>query len=108
MGNYLERSTEFRALAPEPNAGCTTTCCAAMLGYALANSTPGINSPQPDYRKAAPCDPNSSSTVWMTCCAAWTTSILPPHSCTLTTSQLLPQVRAPMHVLRQRELPCPL
>ncbi|RNC46865.1 hypothetical protein TcCL_NonESM03252 [Trypanosoma cruzi] len=95
-------------LGPEPNAGCITTCGAAMLGYALANSTPGNNSPQPEYRKAASRDPNSSSTVWMICCTAWTTSILPPHSCTLTTSNLLPQVRTSMHVLRQCNPPCRL
>ncbi|KAF5216527.1 hypothetical protein ECC02_010688 [Trypanosoma cruzi] len=108
MGSYLACSTDFRASAPEPNAGCTTTCGAAMLGYALANSTPGNNSPQPEYHKAASRDPNSSSTVWMMCCAAWTTSILPPHSCTLATSHLLPQVRTSMPVLRQCNLPCPL
>ncbi|RNC32516.1 hypothetical protein TcCL_Unassigned04861 [Trypanosoma cruzi] len=95
-------------LGLEPNAGCTTTCGAATLGYALANSTPGNNSPQLEHRKAASCHPNSSSTVWMMCCAAWTTSILPPHSCTLTISHLLPQVRTSMPVLRQCNLPCHL
>ncbi|PWV03410.1 hypothetical protein C4B63_1g759 [Trypanosoma cruzi] len=38
-----------------------------MLGYALANSTPGKNSPQLEHHKAASRDPNSSSTVWMMC-----------------------------------------
>ncbi|ESS63440.1 hypothetical protein TCDM_08740 [Trypanosoma cruzi Dm28c] len=38
-----------------------------MLGYALANSTPGNNSPQLEHHKAASRDPNSSSTVWMMC-----------------------------------------
>ncbi|ESS62138.1 hypothetical protein TCDM_10218 [Trypanosoma cruzi Dm28c] len=54
-------------LGPKPNAGCITTCGAAMLGYALANSTPGNNSPQLEHRKAASRGPNSSSTVWMMC-----------------------------------------
>ncbi|RNC32467.1 hypothetical protein TcCL_Unassigned04920, partial [Trypanosoma cruzi] len=93
-------------LGLEPNAGCTTTCGAAMLGYALANSTPGNNSPQLEHRKAASRDPNSSFTVWMTCCAAWTASILPPHSFTLTNTHLLPQVRTSMPVLRQCNRSC--
>ncbi|ESS60705.1 hypothetical protein TCDM_11750 [Trypanosoma cruzi Dm28c] len=54
-------------LGPKPNVGCITTCGAAMLGYALANSTPGNNSPQLEHHKAASRDPNSSSTVWMMC-----------------------------------------
>ncbi|RNC53704.1 hypothetical protein TcCL_ESM08944 [Trypanosoma cruzi] len=108
MGSYSACLTDSRALALEPNAGCTTTCGAAMLGYALANSTPGNNSPQLEYRKAASRDPNSSSTVWMTCCAACTTSILPPHSCTLTNTHLLPQAQTSMHVLRQCNPPCHL
>ncbi|PWV12297.1 hypothetical protein C3747_52g279 [Trypanosoma cruzi] len=95
-------------LGLEPNAGHTTTCGAAMLGYALANSTPGNNSPQPWHRKAASLDTNSSSTVWMMCCTAWTASILPPHSFTLMPSHLLPQVRKSMHLLRQCNLPCHL
>ncbi|RNC43299.1 hypothetical protein TcCL_NonESM07009 [Trypanosoma cruzi] len=106
MGNYSACLTDFRALAHEPNAGCTTTCGAAVLGCALANSTPGNNSPQPEHRKAASWDPNSPSTVWIICCTAWTTSILPPHSCTLTISHLLPQVRTSMHVLRQCDRSC--
>ncbi|ESS61301.1 hypothetical protein TCDM_11117 [Trypanosoma cruzi Dm28c] len=57
----------LRRLGPKPNVGCITTCGAAMLGYALANSTPGNNSPQLEHRKAASRDPNSSSTVWMMC-----------------------------------------
>ncbi|RNE98034.1 hypothetical protein TcG_12410 [Trypanosoma cruzi] len=93
-------------LGPKPNVGCITTCGAAMLGYALANSTPGNNSPQLEHHKAASRDPNSSSTVWMICRAAWAASILPPHSCTLTHTHLLPQVRTSMHVLRQCHLPC--
>ncbi|PWU98844.1 hypothetical protein C3747_226g44 [Trypanosoma cruzi] len=95
-------------LGLEPNAGCTTICGAAMLGYALVKSTPGNNSPQLEYRKAASRDPNSFSTMWMMCCTAWTTSILPPHSCTVTNSHLLPQVRTSMHVLRQCHRPCHL
>ncbi|PWU88951.1 hypothetical protein C4B63_65g92 [Trypanosoma cruzi] len=93
-------------LDPEPNAGCTTTCGAAMLWYALVNSTPGNNSPQLEHRKAASRDPNSPSTVWMICCTAWATSILPPHSCTLTNTHLLPQVRTSMPVLRQCDRSC--
>ncbi|KAF8307404.1 hypothetical protein TcBrA4_0018340 [Trypanosoma cruzi] len=54
-------------LGPKPNVGCITTCGATMLGYALANSTPGNNSPQLEHHKAASRDPNSSSTVWMMC-----------------------------------------
>ncbi|KAF8285415.1 hypothetical protein TcBrA4_0037900 [Trypanosoma cruzi] len=57
----------LRRLGPKPNVGCITTCGAAMLGYALANSTPGKNSPQLEHHKAASRDPNSSSTVWMMC-----------------------------------------
>ncbi|PWV20630.1 hypothetical protein C3747_5g67 [Trypanosoma cruzi] len=93
-------------LGLEPNAGRTTTCGAAMLGCALANSTPGNNSPQLEHHKAASRDPNSSSAMWMTCCAAWAAYILPPHSCTLTPSHLLPQVRTSMHVLRQCNRSC--
>ncbi|RNC46990.1 hypothetical protein TcCL_NonESM03119 [Trypanosoma cruzi] len=95
-------------LGLEPNAGCTTTCGAAMLGYALVNSTPGNNSPQLEHRKAASRDPNSPSTVWMICCAAWATSIPPPLSCRLTNTHLLPQVRASMPVLRQCDRHCHL
>ncbi|KAF5217532.1 hypothetical protein ECC02_009589 [Trypanosoma cruzi] len=108
MGNHSACLTGFHALVFEPNAGCTTTCGAAILGYALANSTPGNISPQLEYRKAASRDPNSSSTMWMICCTAWTTSILPPHSCDLTTSHLLPQVRTSMPVLRECNRPFPL
>ncbi|KAF8298223.1 hypothetical protein TcBrA4_0065230 [Trypanosoma cruzi] len=93
-------------LGLEPNTGCTTTCGAAMLGYALVNSTPGNNVPQLEHRKAASRDPNSPSTVWMICCAAWAASILPPHSCTLTNTYLLPQIRTSMPVLRQCDRSC--
>ncbi|EKG00601.1 hypothetical protein TCSYLVIO_008445 [Trypanosoma cruzi] len=57
----------LRRLGPKPNVGCITTCGAAVLGYAPANSTPGKNSPQLEHHKAASRDPNSSSTVWMIC-----------------------------------------
>ncbi|RNC46454.1 hypothetical protein TcCL_NonESM03710 [Trypanosoma cruzi] len=50
-------------LGLEPNAGCITTCGAAMLWHALVNITPGNNSPQLEHRKAASCHPNSPSTV---------------------------------------------
>ncbi|RNC37842.1 hypothetical protein TcCL_NonESM12973, partial [Trypanosoma cruzi] len=104
-GNLFCMLDRLPRLGLEPNAGCITTCGSAMLGYALANSTPGNNSPQPWHHKAASRDPNSSSAMWMICCTAWTTSILPPHSFTLTPSRLLPQVRTSMHVLRQCSLP---
>ncbi|ESS60394.1 hypothetical protein TCDM_12079 [Trypanosoma cruzi Dm28c] len=67
MGIHSACLTDFRALAHKTNAGCITTCGAAMSGYALANSTPGNNSPQLEHHKAASRDPNSSSTVWMMC-----------------------------------------
>ncbi|KAF8303551.1 hypothetical protein TcYC6_0039620 [Trypanosoma cruzi] len=76
----------LQRLGPKPKRWLQNYLRAAMLGYALANSTPGNNSPQPEHRKAASRDPNSSSTMWMMCCTAWRTSIPPPLSCTLTTS----------------------
>ncbi|RNC41813.1 hypothetical protein TcCL_NonESM08589 [Trypanosoma cruzi] len=94
-------------LGPKPNVGCITTCGAAMLEYALANSTPGNNSPQLEHHKAASRD-QTLPPLCVMCCTAWATAILPPHSCTLTTSKLLPQVRTSMHLLRQCNRSCHL
>ncbi|RNC46150.1 hypothetical protein TcCL_NonESM04045 [Trypanosoma cruzi] len=105
-GNLFGMLDRLPRLGLEPNAGCTTTCGAAMLGYALVNSTPGNNSPQLEHRKAASREPNSSSAVWMICRGAWAASILPPLSCRLTNTHLSPQVRASMPVLRQCDRSC--
>ncbi|EKG02041.1 hypothetical protein TCSYLVIO_006944, partial [Trypanosoma cruzi] len=52
-GNLFCMLDRLPRLGLEPSAGCTTTCGAAMLWYALVNSTPGNDSPQLEHRKAA-------------------------------------------------------